>query len=702
MRGEKMKDDPSFEGTEASDFLPTQLGDHESGAGLIRVPVSLLLLSTAPLLGLAFLSHRMKLGLESPIVVGILRTLGQLAILGAILHPIFALGIRCWWIVCLYVLFMVVLASWEASTRNSKYYFTGMVECVLAALLVNVGGVSLFAFGVILRPTPLWNPQYVIPIVGMLLGNCISGVSLSLNNLLVGLHEQMAEVEVYLAFGANPAEASGRIVREAVRVGAMPMLNSMAVIGIISIPGMMTGQILGGSAPTTAAVYQMLIMILIATCTFGTILAEVSIVRCVAFEGDVFQSQRFKVRPSRQNFLETLAWMGSLFALNFKRPCQNENSPRVTEKTPLAQSQEETIVSPRGKVDVSTLRHGGGTADPESPSKVGGALSRPILHVENLSLTIGTNDSISSLSHDAQSGRRTLFRNLTFNVYAGDVLAVSGPSGVGKSQLLRRLAALSSHHLEEAHSAWAAPGVVLLGGHAILFSAPFTPNQHSHPDWRRQIRYVPQGKLDLNGTPREFIRQVTSFASWRRHDWGRRLSVIGNNLRASLRRSSSASGDIDVGLGATGSNGTLSEGNECIVPTFEELTADCLRLVHLWGLDGTSLDSEWKVLSGGESQRILVAISVASRPRVLLLDESTSALDLEVKLRVERTILDTAASTGMAVIWITHDEDQLQRLSGNDACAPPNASTLWGKRLRDEATTRGPSAGRTAAVRATL
>jgi putative ABC transport system permease protein len=209
---------------------------------LIHVSTPLLVLSAVPLLILAFISSQMGLGLESPMVVGIIRAFIQLSILGAILRPIFFFGTHQWWLVLLYVLFMVTLASLESSAR-SQYYFPGMSTCVLAAFLLNVGLVSLFAFGIIIRPSPLWEPQYVIPIVGMLLGNCINAVALSTNALMTSFVEQSHEIELYLSFGASPEEASARLIREAVKVGAMPMLNGMAVIGLISIPGMMTGQV---------------------------------------------------------------------------------------------------------------------------------------------------------------------------------------------------------------------------------------------------------------------------------------------------------------------------------------------------------------------------------------------------------------------------------------------------------------------------
>ena len=97
---------------------------------------------------------------------------------------------------------------------------------VLGPMFCNVFIVALFAFFVVIKPEPLWDPQYVIPIVGMLLGNSINGVSLSLNSLFTSMVECSSEVELLLCFGATNYEATSRLVREATRNGTMPQLNS--------------------------------------------------------------------------------------------------------------------------------------------------------------------------------------------------------------------------------------------------------------------------------------------------------------------------------------------------------------------------------------------------------------------------------------------------------------------------------------------
>jgi len=197
---------------------------------LIEVSPVHLVMTMAPLLVISVASWRLGVGIESALVVGTLRAFAQLSILSFILDPIFSWGVTLWWVVLGYVLFMVLLSAFE-STNRSKYYFDGMVWYVLGLILANVAWVAVFAFAVILQPSPVWDPQYVIPISGMLLGNCINGVSLSLNAFLTSMVDSAREVELLLSFGASSYEASSRLIKEAARSGTMPQLNGMAIIG---------------------------------------------------------------------------------------------------------------------------------------------------------------------------------------------------------------------------------------------------------------------------------------------------------------------------------------------------------------------------------------------------------------------------------------------------------------------------------------
>lgn len=556
--------------------------------GLVDISISTLAVSLLPLVGVAFASHQMGLQLESPIVVGMIRAFVQLSILGAILVPIFYYGTLRWWIVAIYMLFMIVLASYEASSR-SLYYFKGMSLVILLAFLVNIVLISIFAFGIVIRPTPVWDPQYVIPIVGMLLGNCINGVALAVNSILTGFVEQASEIELYLSFGATSGEASARLVQEAVRIGAMPTLNSMSVIGLISIPGMMTGQILGGSPVQEAARYQMLIMYLIATVTFGTILLEAWFVRQVAFSYDHrLDTSHFIKRPAKTSFLERVgnglkAVSDSLLrssTLTTTTPTR-DTSMDHNERTPLKEAAQSPI-----QLDASSV-----SSSPEGSIELvhmGEAMASaaiPRLEMRRMSRTV--------------SNGRILFQDLSVQLQMGEIVAVRGPSGIGKSQLLRLVAGLVRNKQED--------GEIFLDGENM--------NSFHMTRWRREVRYVSQYKIEIPGTPTDFIKYFMRFGAWKRQP---------------------------------------------LTPA--DVLSATTALVTDWGMGGSVLNAEWKQLSGGEAQRVFLAIAIASQPAALLMDESTSALDHTSKRKVEESVRRIAAQRGIAVLMITHDEGQVERM----------------------------------------
>src|SRR5262249_2564625 len=135
-----------------------------------------------------------------------------------------------------------------------------------------MGSIALF---VIVPVRPWYSPQHAIPLLGMILGNTLSGISLGLDRLGGELRARRTRVETLLALGATRWEAAREPIRHAVRTGMIPILNGMMVVGIVSLPGMMTGQLLAGIAPIHAVKYQIVIMFLIAS---GTALGVVAAV----------------------------------------------------------------------------------------------------------------------------------------------------------------------------------------------------------------------------------------------------------------------------------------------------------------------------------------------------------------------------------------------------------------------------------------
>lgn len=162
--------------------------------------------------------------------------------------------------------FMIALASREALRRTSRRW-AGAGWASLVSLAIAAGCTTVLATAGIVGVDPWWEPQYLLPLLGMILGNGLTGISLGLDRCLAELDEGAGRVELALSFGATRWEAARPVAAEALRTGMVPILNTMSVVGLVTIPGMMTGQILGGVPPALAARYQLLILFLIASAT---------------------------------------------------------------------------------------------------------------------------------------------------------------------------------------------------------------------------------------------------------------------------------------------------------------------------------------------------------------------------------------------------------------------------------------------------
>ncbi len=211
---------------------------------------------------LAALSFRLQLGIEKQLLIASARSAVQLGLLGLVLKVIFtqsnplAIG--------LLTLFMLLVASYEVMNRQQRRYqgYWGMGVGIFSMFLSSFS-VTLLALLVILQADPWYTPQYLIPLLGMMLGNTMTGVALSLDSLNQNAWQQRASIEARLMLGDDWHTAIAGIRRNALRTGLIPIINAMAAAGVISIPGMMTGQILAGSAPMEAAKYQILILFLV-------------------------------------------------------------------------------------------------------------------------------------------------------------------------------------------------------------------------------------------------------------------------------------------------------------------------------------------------------------------------------------------------------------------------------------------------------
>ncbi|KAI8474099.1 MAG: hypothetical protein J3K34DRAFT_408830 [Monoraphidium minutum] len=243
-------------------------GGAATGGVLSLSPVAVAL-AAALIVVQALVSLRFNLGLHTQLAVAAVRCVLQLSVLGYVLVPIFDYNQA--WLVLLYSGFMVWVSALEAIGRPSKT-FKGLFLNTLLIVAGTAAAVMAYATLVVMGVTPWWSPQYLIPILGMVLGNTITGISVGLSTIIEELSSGADRVEKMLALGATRWEATRAPVARAVRLAMTPLLNQMSVVGLVSIPGMMTGQILAGTDPAEAARYQMVIMFLLgAAATLGAV-----------------------------------------------------------------------------------------------------------------------------------------------------------------------------------------------------------------------------------------------------------------------------------------------------------------------------------------------------------------------------------------------------------------------------------------------
>lgn len=218
----------------------------------------------------AAISIALKLGLQKRLGIAAVRTVVQLTFIGFVLEWVFDLNR---WYYVLPVLLVMLLAAARAAIKRSEKRFPGAYVAAFGSLVLASTVTAFSVTEVVIGVDPWYAPRYVIPLIGMLLGNGLNGISLGLDRLLNDLVKQRRSVEARLALGASTWQAVLPWMRQGVRSGMVPIINSMMVVGLVSLPGMMTGQILAGASPINAVAYQILIMFMIAAATaLGVIL----------------------------------------------------------------------------------------------------------------------------------------------------------------------------------------------------------------------------------------------------------------------------------------------------------------------------------------------------------------------------------------------------------------------------------------------
>ena len=208
---------------------------------------------------ISFQSH---LGIEKDVLIGTVRTFIQLMIIGYILKYIFSF--KKWYFVLLMIAIMAIVAGYNAVKRQ-KAKIPGLFPIVTLSIFLGAGIAMTTLIVLILRVKPWYEPQYLIPVSGMMLGNAMNAAALAVDRLIGETRNRRWEIEAALALGAAPIKAINPLLRDAARAAMMPTINAMMIVGIVQLPGMMTGQIIGGVAPEQSVRYQIIIMYMLAT-----------------------------------------------------------------------------------------------------------------------------------------------------------------------------------------------------------------------------------------------------------------------------------------------------------------------------------------------------------------------------------------------------------------------------------------------------
>ncbi|RLM10909.1 iron export ABC transporter permease subunit FetB [Gibbsiella quercinecans] len=214
------------------------------------------------------ISHKEKLGLEKDIIWSICRAVVQLVIVGYVLKYIFDLNNSL--LTVLMVLFICFNAAYNAQKR-SKYIDRAFFISLVA---ITTGAVLTLAVLVLTRSI-MFTPMQVIPISGMIAGNAMIAVGLCYNNLGQRFKDEQQKIQEMLSLGASPKFASAALIRDSIRASLIPTVDAAKTVGLVSLPGMMSGLIFAGIDPVKAIKYQIMVtFMLLATASLSTIIAS--------------------------------------------------------------------------------------------------------------------------------------------------------------------------------------------------------------------------------------------------------------------------------------------------------------------------------------------------------------------------------------------------------------------------------------------
>lgn len=228
---------------------------------MINLNLSQMLTAALIPIVLVFISYRYRLNKERDIISSTTKMTIQLFIVGYILiylmentNPIIA---------SLYVSIMLFFAIRTFKTRIKTNYNKALVRAAILAMFFGSFGILIYFILFVIRPQQIFDPQYIIPIYGMILGNTLTAITLAYNSLIENLKSEQIYINTLIGLGVDPHHALDGIRSKTISTAITPVITSLTAMGLVSLPGAMTGQILSGISPVIAVKYQIAIMLAI-------------------------------------------------------------------------------------------------------------------------------------------------------------------------------------------------------------------------------------------------------------------------------------------------------------------------------------------------------------------------------------------------------------------------------------------------------
>ncbi len=231
-----------------------------------------------------------QLAMAKEILIAVSRMAVQLILVGLYLQYVFSLNnlfVNIGWII------LMILIGSSAIVGKANLPKRALFMPVVCGVSIGLLPLMLLLCYAIIRPEPVYSAQYVIPLAGMLLGNSLSSNIVALQNLFEAFEQRRSEYEAAIALGATPFQAASPFVLAALKKAQAPILASMATTGLVTLPGMMTGQILAGASPVLAIKYQLVILIAI----FVMISVSLTLTLQLSLKRTLSQTGRIKVKP---------------------------------------------------------------------------------------------------------------------------------------------------------------------------------------------------------------------------------------------------------------------------------------------------------------------------------------------------------------------------------------------------------------------